>query len=210
MMGRMQPARFAAVALLCALGVFACASLPDLRVHYDLPPPSTLLQGQRVAVEVEDARETKDVLGPGARKTFGNFTGNFSFTLARHGEKAFLIGVYLLPDLVARATERHLRNAGAEVLPAANAGAPRFRIVLNAFDLDRAERGWRARVGFEAQLHRTQGAPLVAYQGVGVEGERFGLLARQTVDTLLAEVFTDALNRLNLKGLFGQAGLLEQ
>jgi hypothetical protein len=194
--------------LLISFAGFSCSSLPELRVQYQLPPAGETLRGKSVAVAVEDARDPQELLGPGAREAFGGFSGNVSFSLARYGEPGFLLGLYPAGELIGQAVERRLRNAGAEVLAQARPQTPHLRILLRKLRLDRSDRQWLAQIEYEARLAKQADAHLSAYQSVAVEGERFGLVGRGAADTLMSELFTEAVNRLNPEGLFRQAGLL--
>lgn len=185
------------------LAVAACASVPDLRVHYQLPPPSRALEGVRLAVAVEDARPSPDLLGPNARRRFGNFSGNLAFSLARHGETGFLIGVFDVPELLEQGLRRRLENAGA--LIAVRPSRMQVTAVIQDFSLEVRRHVWTARIEYEARLANE--GRLVASQLISAQGERFGLIGHQAADEVVGEMFTEAVNRLNLTRLMAQAGL---
>ena len=62
----------------------SCAAIPELKVHYRLPPASDQLKGKKVVLALEDARTTKEILGQGAQEEIGNFSGHFTFSFAPH------------------------------------------------------------------------------------------------------------------------------
>ncbi len=189
--------------ILIGLAVAACASVPDLRVHYQLPPPSRVLEGVRLTVAVEDARPSPALLGPDARRRFGSFSGNLGFSLARHRESGFLIGVFDVPDLLEQGLRRRLENAGAQIT--SQPSAIQFRAVIHAFSLEVRRNVWTARIEYEARLEKE--GRLLATQLISAQGERFGLIGHAAADEVLGEMFTEAVNRLNLDRLLAFAGL---
>ena len=106
----------------------ACSPLPYLEVNYRLPLGSPSLKGQRVSLDLEDARPSKDMIGKGARDDFGSFSGNISLAVARGAERGVRMGVYEPPSLFREAFQKRLENAGAEVLLIKEKGVPDLTI----------------------------------------------------------------------------------
>jgi len=195
--------------LIILLSVFigSCASIPELKVLYQLPPTSDQLTGKNVFLVVEDARKTKEILKQGAKQEFGNFVGNISLSVARHNEAGFKIGLFEFTAMVKEGFKRRLGNAGLKVLHERSHGEPQLLIVVNDFMLDLVSRKWKAKMSYEAKLMRD--AETLATQIIEGEAERLKLIGRKEADTVTGEIFTDIVNRLDLVRLFRQAGLIE-
>lgn len=183
----------------------ACSPLPYLEVNYRLPLRSEFLRGQRVFFDVEDARLTKDMIGRGAREDFGGFSGNISLAVARGEETGVRMGVYEPPALFKEAFQKRLENAGAKVLSTNEKGVPELTMVIQKFLLDLVDRRWTVQMAYEARLSKE--GKVLARQIVSGEGERMKVLGREQADTILGEVFTDLVNRVDLDKLFRDAGL---
>jgi hypothetical protein len=195
------------VGILVSVFIASCASIPELKVLYQLPPTSDQLKGRSVFLVVEDARKTKEILKQGAKKEFGNFVGNISLSVARHNESGFKIGLFEFNAMVKEGFKRRLGNAGLKVIPERSHGEPQLLIVINDFILDLVGRKWKAKMGYEAKLIRD--GQTLATQIIEGEGERHKLIGRKEADTVTGEIFTDMVNRLDLVRLFQQAGLIE-
>ena len=140
------------IVFLLSAFMFSCASIPELKVHYQLPPRSDELKGKRVVLVIKDARMTKEILGQGAQKEFKNFSGNFSFSLARYNEPGFKIGIFQVPAMIREAFKRRLENLCLKVLFERSPAEPRLLIVLQEFLLDFQGRKWVAKMSYEARL----------------------------------------------------------
>ena len=193
--------------IVLTLFIVSCASIPELKLHYQLPPPSDQLKGKNVFLEVEDARKTKEILGQGAKQEFGNFVGNISLIVARHKETGFKIGLFKLTAMVKEGFKKRLANAGLKVLSERSPGELQMLIILKDFELDLVSRKWIAKMGYEAKLMKDE--KTLATQIIEGEGERLKLIGRREADTVTGEIFTDMVNRLDLVKLFRQAGLSE-
>ena len=193
--------------ILFAAFMVSCASIPELKVHYQLPPASGQLKGKNLFLEVEDARKTKEIFGQGAKQEFGNFVGNISLIVARHKETGFKIGPFELTAMVKEGFKKRLANAGLKVLSEKSHGEPQMIITLNDFVLDLVGRKWIAKMGYEAKLMKD--GKNLSTQIIEGEAERLKLIGRKEADTVTGEIFTDMVNRLDLVRLFRQAGLVE-
>jgi hypothetical protein len=195
------------VGILSSLFIVSCASIPELKVLYQLPPKSDQLKGMSVSLLVEDARKNKEILKQGAKQEFGNFVGNISLSVARHNESGFKIGLFEFAALVKEGFKRRLRNEGLKVIATRSPGEPQLLIVINDFILDLVGRKWKAKMGYEAKLIRD--GQTLATQIIEGQGERHKLIGRKEADTVTGEIFTDMVNRLDVVRLFRQAGLIE-
>lgn len=184
----------------------SCASVPELKVHYQLPPPSDDLKGQKVYLALQDGRKTKEIFGARGKQEFGSFTGQISFSLARYNESGFKIGPFELTAMVKEGFKRRLETAGMEVLSSQSHGEPQLLIILNEFLLDRVDRKWVAKMGYEARLMKD--GETLSKQVISGEAERVKMLGRGEASTVAGELFTDMLNRVNLLRLFQQANLI--
>ena len=182
----------------------ACSPLPYLEVNYRLPLRSESLKGQKVSLDLEDARPGKDMIGRGARDDFGGFSGNMSLAVAREAGTGIRMGVYEAPSLFKEAFQKRLENAGAEVLSIKEKGVPDLTVVIQKFLLDLVDRRWMVQMAYEARLSKD--GKVLARQIVSGEGERMKIMGRDQADVILGEVFTDLVNRVDLDRLFREAG----
>ena len=183
----------------------SCATIPYLTVNYRIPPRSGELKGKRVYLGFEDIRKVKTIFGKGAQKEFENFSGNFSFSLARGDEPGFKIGVFDLPSLFQEVFKRRLENLAVEVIPERKKDQIEVVIVLKKFLLDLIGRNWVVTMDYEARLVKDE--RVAAKQMISGQAERVKLVGRKQADTVLGEIFTDMVNRVDVGRLFLQANL---
>ena len=188
--------------LLFSLLMVSCSSIPELQIHYKLPPPSKQMKGRLMALTVDDERASKTVLGKGAREEFKGSSNNISLSIGDYNKKEFKVGIFRVPDLMREAFKRKLENLGVEVLPEKTFGKPELVIVLNEFSLDLEGREWVAKMSYEARL--IKGKTTLANQIINGKAERYKLFGRDSADTLMGEIFTDMVNALDLSRLFKQ------
>ena len=199
------------VILFLLVGAVSCATIPELRVNYRLPPKSEALQSKRVVVGFEDARASKDLMGRGAKKEYKGFTGNITYSLARDDEPGFRRGAYKVPSLFKDVFQRRLEYLGAEVVPSKEYGDVELRIVLKELLLDLVKvdlvkKKWTVTMGYEARI--IQNGEVLATQIVSGQGERTKVVGKGDADKVMGEVFEDLVNRLDVPRLFRQARLL--
>ncbi|MFH1488990.1 MAG: hypothetical protein ABII06_08810 [Pseudomonadota bacterium] len=192
--------------LLLTSFLFACSPIHYLNINYRLPSKTEALKGRKVFLGLEDSRPVKDIIGDGARKEFEKYSGDISFSLAKGDDPGFKIGVYEVPSLFKEAFKNRLENLGMEVLPEGERGAAGLVIVLKEFILDLQNRKWQVKMGYEARL--IQDGKMLSRQTISGQGERLKLFGRGQADTVTGEIFTDLVNRLDVEGLFRQAGIL--
>jgi hypothetical protein len=182
--------------------ITSCATLPELTVNYGLPPETDELKGKKIFLSLVDNREVRDILGEGARKEFKNFSGSISLSLARGKDEGFKVGLYDLSSLFMEVFKRRLQNLGAEVAPERNQADVEVAIVLKEFLLDLIDRKWTVTVAYEARLVKNK--KLLAKQTITSSGERVKLVGRRQADTVLSEIFTEMINKLDVKRLLEQ------
>ncbi len=197
--------------LFLIVGVVSCATVPELKINYRLPPKSTALQSKRVVVGFEDARASKDLMGGEAKKEYKNFTGNITYSLAREDEAGFRRGAYKVPSLFKDVFQRRLRYLGAEVVSNEEYSDIELRIVLKELLLDLVKedlvkKKWTVTMSYEARI--IQNGEVLAKQMISGKGERVKIVGKRDADKVMGEVFEDLVNRLDVPRLFQQAGLL--
>jgi len=181
----------------------SCATIPELTVNYGLPPKADELKGKKIFLSLVDNRAGKDILGEGARKEFKNFSGNISLSLARGKDEGFKVGLYDLSSLFMEVFKLRLQNLGAEVVPERKKGDVEMAIVLKEFLLDLIDRKWTVTVGYEVRLVKNK--KVLAKRRISSQGERVKLVGRRQADTVLSEIFTEMINKLNTKRFLEQA-----
>lgn len=186
--------------------VSGCSSIPVLRVHYQLPAPSERLEGQQIVYSFKDSRESKDIIGEGAKEEFKNFSGNISFSIARHKDRGFKIGPLDVPALFRKAFKNRLENEGLTVLFDESLERPRLLVELKDFRLDLKGRKWVAQISYEAKLFKE--GKVVSIRRIGGQVERFGLWGEEAASEAMGEIFTSLVNRLDVYGMFKEADLV--
>jgi hypothetical protein len=191
--------------------IVSCATVPELKINYQLPQRSEALQSKRVVVGFEDARASKGLMGRGAKKEYKNFTGNITYSLARDDEPGFRRGAYKVSSLFKDVFKRRLRYLGAEVVTDTEYGDVELRIVLKELLLDLikedlVKKKWTVTMSYEAQL--IQNGEVLASQKISGQGERAKIVGKGDADKVMSEVFEDLVNRLDVPRLFQQARLL--
>lgn len=193
------------ILLLSFFILVSCSSIPDLNITYRLPARSDELKGKRVSIAFEDMRGVQDILGEGAKKELMGFSGNISLSLARHKEKGFKLGLYDLRSLFMETFKRKLENSGMTVISERKTGQPELVLVLKRFFLDLVKRRWITRMEYEVRL--VVNGKVRSNQIITGEGERYKIVKHAQADTVLGEIFTDILNRVDVGRLFMQANL---
>jgi hypothetical protein len=194
------------ILVITPLFLASCASIPEMQVLYRLPPPSEKLKNKKIALTVKDDRESKTILKKGAKEEFEGFAGNISLSVAAYDDEGFRIGIFQVTDLMEEALKRRLENQGIKTVSEHTPGRPELLILLKAFTLDFEGRDWVAHIGYEAQLIKDN--RLLANQIINAEGQRMKIIGRGQADTLMGEIFSDAVNALDLARLFSQAQAL--
>jgi hypothetical protein len=205
-MGKMDCAkRWFAVLTVITLVLGGCATIPELKLLYQLPPPQDRLKGQTVFLSIQDARATKDIISGGASEDYRGFTGNVSLSIARSNESGFKMGAFDFDGLMREGFRRRLETSGITVSPTHLPSEPELQVIVQTFNLDRVDLNWVANMSYEARL--LMGDRVLAKQTVSGSAERAKILGKSDADKAVSEVFTDTVNRLDIDGLFSEAGL---
>lgn len=186
--------------------LFSCASIPELKLHYQLPSGSSMLKGKRVVLLLKDSRASKGILGQGAQDDFGSFSGNVSYSVANFNDPGFKIGPYRPATAFKESFKRRLESLGVEVLSDKSVGETELELELKDFVLELISRKWIVKLNYEARLIR-EGKTL-SMQAVNGQGERLKTVGRGAAHKLMGEIFTDTVNRLDIYRLFKQADLV--
>jgi hypothetical protein len=184
----------------------SCASITNLNVLYRLPQSSSQFSGREVSLVFEDVRPSRNLLGEGARQELKSFPGNIVYSIAKYQQAGFRLGPYQLEEMMKDAFKRRLENMGFRVVSTAGASVPQMSIVLQEFSLNYLSRKWLADMKYEARL--LDDGKLLATQSISAQTERYRVVGKKGADEALGEVFSDALNRLNVARLFEQGRLL--
>jgi len=191
---------------LMASFLVSCASIANLKVLYQLPQRSNQFTGRDIFFSVEDARGSRDILDSGAKIELKHFPGNIIYSVAKYKQAGFRLGLYQLMDMVKDSFKRRLENMGFKVLPVPETGKPQLVIVLQEFTLDYLNRKWVGKMRYEARL--MENGKLLATQSISAETERYKVFGKKGADEAVGELFTDAVNRLDVRRLYEQARLL--
>ena len=184
----------------------SCASIPVLKVNYQVPAPSDRLKGKKLFLSLHDSRKVKGIIGRGALKAFKNFPGNLSFTIKSFNEPDCKIGSLQVMDMFHEALKRRLETEGVELLRQATSGEDELVIVLNEFLLDFIDRKWIARMSFEAKLMKN--GNMLGSQTILGQATHVRLFGRNYASTVVGEIFTDTINILDVSKLFRQDNCL--
>jgi len=184
--------------------IVSCTTISFLKVNYHLPVTTNELKGKSVFLSFEDVRQSKDLLGEGARQDFKNFSENISFSVSQGTENGYNIGVFDLSALFVEAFKRRFEALGIEVVQKKKESQIEIKIVLTAFLLDQVGRSWTFDMGYEARL--IKGSDMLTKQMISGQSERVKLIGLREADILVGESFTGLVNKLDLERLFQQAG----
>ncbi len=181
----------------------ACASTDYLPVRYQLPGSAADLGGKQVVLEIIDARPQATIFGPSMQSNFRHFTGNFALRVARDDSNGIMMGAYDLRGLFREALAQRLKQAGVAVVTAQTPEAARMTVTLTRFALRQDSVKWYADIAYQAELGRLE--TLKASQSISGTEERLRMPGSKNVETVLGDIFTTMINRLDLDKLFSAA-----
>jgi len=190
-------------ALVLAIFAGACTPKPFLKVQYQLPSPSSTLAGKKVSLAVSDMRGKKVFLTETARKSLKNFNETFSLVVLREDGSGNLTGVYDIVPLFTEVFQQRLKNEGIQVAAVADDAIPELKIEITEFQLDLVGRKWVVSINYRASL--LDSGDLLSMESVSGEAERLKVTGKSDAEKVLAELFSDMVNKLNLVRLFEQA-----
>lgn len=182
-----------------------CSGRPYLIVDYHLPAATRQLTGQSVRLEIKDLREDPYIFTPRAKIEFRDFKERYSLAWIMEDNSRELAGEYNLKNLFAEAFKKRLQMHGVTIVPQEQMDVPVFEVELKAFKIDLQGRKWLANVSYMTNL--SSDGQWIAHQKVVGNAERVKIIGRKGADTVLSEIFTEMLNRLDIVHLFEQAKL---
>jgi hypothetical protein len=197
---------FAAACLMSIVLLSGCAGRNYLLVDYQVPMDSKQLQGQTVRLQIADQRESKTMLSPDAAYQFPEFSGIFSLAWIMPDRERILAGEHLLEALFKATFTKRLAEMGIHTSDDPNSAVPVLTINLTHVHIDLQNRRWRTELAYDAVL-TAKGHP-IARENVHGNAERVRVIGRKGADTVLSEIFSDVVNRLDLIKLFRSAGLV--
>jgi len=192
-------------ALIMIMAVLAggCASQPFLKVQYQLPPPSTVLAGERIFLRITDRRNEDAFLSASAKKSLKNFNNTYSLVVLRNDGSGNLIGAYDLNALWQEIFIQRLENEGVTVAATAESADASLEIQIKTFRLDLVNRKWMLQMSYQAGLSKNQA--ILAKESVNGSAERLKVMGKSDAEKILGELVTDMVNKMNLTQLFQQA-----
>ncbi|MBI9082559.1 MAG: hypothetical protein JEZ11_03105 [Desulfobacterales bacterium] len=190
--------------LLMGLALSACASTSYIGIDYGLPPATESMKGRQVFVQTTDQRPSAETLAPSAKEDFEHFTGLFSLSVGKADEKPMIIGAFDVPTLFKEAFHRRLEDLGAVVMGQAGSESVTVDIAIQEFVLGKEGRQYRAKLTYTAALVHPAGKTVT--KTISGNAERMKITGKRDMEKLLGEIFTDMVNRLDLAGLFREAG----
>jgi hypothetical protein len=196
---------FLILALFLIFSTGACGSKPFLKVQYQLPAPSSTLEGQQVALAVSDTRSKKTLVTETARKSLKDFKGTFSLVVLRKDGSGNLRGAFDLVSLFSEVFQQRLKNEGIQTTTVADSALTELKIEIIEFQLDLAGRKWIVKMNYKASLF--DNGILLSNESVSGQAERLKVMGKKGAEKILGELLTDVVNKLNLLGLFQQARL---
>ncbi len=192
-------------ALALATIAAACTPKPFLKLQYQLPSPSSTLEGKKVALTVSDVRVNKVLLTENARKSLDSFNETFSLVILHEDGSGNLIGIYDFVPLLTEVFQKRLKNEGIRAAVPADNTLPELKIEIGEFQLDIVEQKWVVRMNYRASI--LDNGSLLSQESVNGEAERLKVMGKSDAEKILSELLTDMVNKLNLVNLFQQAGL---
>ena len=163
-------------ALVLAFFAGACASKPFLKVQYQLPSPSSTLDGKQVSVTVSDMRIKEALVTETARKSLRDFKGTFSLVVLRDDGSGNLRGAYDLVSLFSEVFQQRLKNEGIQATTGADSSLPELKIEITEFQIDFVNRKWIVAMNYRASL--IDNGILLSKESVGGQAERLMVMGK--------------------------------
>ncbi len=206
-MNRLMPISALTLLLVwAALVCSACTGRTYLIVDYQVPAATQQLSGQSVRLEISDQRKNPRILAAAAGYHFRDFRDLYSLAWIMPDNERVLAGEQNLEQLIGETFEKRLQQMGAVIGNASQTDLPVLTITLQQLRIDLQDRKWSAELKYEASL--TRDGERVVKERVHGNAERVRVVGRKGADTVLSDIFTDAVNRLDLYKLFQRAKLI--
>jgi hypothetical protein len=192
-----------AIFILLALCIGACAKPYHLNLRYDPPEKRSDLPESRIALAITDARETSAIFSEKAHKEFDRWNGTFVLldSETAPGDAAETSD---LPGLFTKALKKNLETMNITVVDEKTAELPTLELTLETFRIDLKGRTWTSELRYEALLSKD--GSKTGRERIHAQAERTKVMGRAGGEKLLSEIFSEAINKLNLMKLFENAG----
>jgi len=192
---------------LLAIGILtaACASSNVMNVQYQLPALAGGPIQRSVVIVFEDDRKSSAFLTRSAREELEGFSDVYALTVSRPGRGSELKGAYPLGPLFTEILRYRLEDSGVKVMPPGADADAELNLVLKEFQLDFGDRKWSASVAYETRLLKN--GTLLSMQAVTGSAERVMFMKKADAEKVVGELVSDAINQMDLTGLFKRAGL---
>ena len=190
----------------------SCSTVPTLNVNYRTPGETNQLKGKKVFLEIRDSRSDKEMLGNGAKEDFANISETVSLSVAEGNEKGFKVGLFPVTGLMKEIFKERLKGLGLEVVTDINGkgNEPTVAVDLQAFKLDlikgTVKRTWTASMAYNIEI--LENGKVLASNKISGESEKLKIILRKEADSLVSDLVTDLVNRLNAEALFKEAGII--
>lgn len=182
-----------------------CAGRHYMLVDYQVPVATQELKGLTIRLNIADKREFQTFLTPTAAVKFPDFSNIYSLAWITPEQKRVLAGEHKLTALFKATFKKRLTDHGIGTTDDMNAVVPLLTIKIKQFTLDYKNRKWIADLGYDAVLSQP-GHP-IAKESVRGAAERVQVIGRKGADTVISELYSDVINRLDLLKLFKAAKL---
>jgi hypothetical protein len=191
--------------IIVLLALTSCAPRTYLMVDYRLPASPQGLQGRQVRIEIRDIRSDRQIFTPAAARQFEYFNNRYDLVVME-GKQNLPLGPEDLQGLFRTAFKRRLEQLGARIAPSEGGNATIFQILIQEIRIDLQDHEWSATIRYEADL--VQDKRLVASETVSGSAQRTRIVGSKGADKALSDIFTDAINRLDIVKLFQRAKLV--
>ncbi|KJS31257.1 MAG: hypothetical protein VR64_12500 [Desulfatitalea sp. BRH_c12] len=193
---------FYLVSAFALISFVACAPRTYMIVDYPVPAATNLLQGQKVRLQIQDARTDTLLFTPAAAQQFEYFRERYSLSWVDANKQRVFAGDKDLPGLFYEVIKKRLEQLGAQVVAADEDTAPSMVVSIRKLKVDLRDYKWVANAAYEATLSHNNN---VAREAVSGEAERVRIIGRKGADNTLSDIFGEMINRLNILKLFQNA-----
>jgi hypothetical protein len=184
---------------LLVITLVACGGRSYMNVVYQLPEAYKGFPDQPVFLEVSDQRAAADIFTSEAKNAFRHFTGLFSLEVVGADGRSQMAGAYDLAGLFEEALRERFRRQSVTLLDTPQPNADRLEVSVKTFRIDLKHHKWIADLEYAVALHKPSGTVLT--EKIHGNAERVKLLGKGDIEKVIGEIFSDSVNRLNLKRL---------
>ncbi len=195
---------FAVMICLVLIMLTACAKPYHFYVKYDVSESMDQSLEKKVYLKVIDGRQTKDFLSEAARNEFDLWDGTFALYYSEKKPKS-AVDTYSLTALIQTIMAQRLESKGIMVVDQKSADLPSLEMTLKKLYLELQDRTWVSDISYEVKLSSNN--LKTGRETVSGKAERTKVMGRGAGETLVSEILTDTINRLDIDKLFKNAGL---